>query len=314
MFDRDLIISPGGGTSGKPGLPLEARPVEGDVGNYEGSGETWPATKWELEQAESVNSVGKAVRSTLAGIMVGGSAFATTVFLLIATLGGYMPFASEPVYAFVMLVLLCAILAFYIFMLSGLIGGLTIGAILIFNSVLKGALTRRSAIVLAGGIAAYLPCGLLVFGSVHRLGIVAAAWAQYLLLACFVFLAMLFGQIGAVWMANRSGVWRHLKQELLHRRARQFEPKHQQHQQHQQRQQHQPKGLADSSTPLSGFQFKIRHLMIGMIVCSCVLALDQLCTHHELLITVCLYLILQTLLLVSDWLYFSSYKKKLLGA
>jgi len=103
MFDRDLIISPGGSTSGKLGLPFEARPVKEDVGNYEGPAETWPATKWELEQAESVNSVGKTVRSTLAGIMVGRAAFAATVFLLIATLGGYMPFASEPVSAFVML-------------------------------------------------------------------------------------------------------------------------------------------------------------------------------------------------------------------
>lgn len=301
MFDRDLIISPGGGKSGKPGLSLEPRRVEEDLVTYLGPEETWPATKWELEQSEGIRSVGKAVKSTLPGIMVGAATFAATTFLLVATIGGRMPFATDALYAWVMLLLLAMVLTFYSFMLSALVGGLSIGGILIFNSVSKGALTRRSAIVLAAGISAYLPSGLLVFGVVYELGIKEAV-VQNLVVVGFVFLAMLFVQIGAVWMANRSGVWRHLKQELQYRRARGLEPQ-------------QPAGgPADSSLSHSGFQFKIRHLMIGMIVCSCVLALDQLCPHHELLITVSLYLILQTILLVSDWLYFRRYKKKLLRA
>ena len=281
MFHRDLITSP---SDVQPDLPLEPRPVD----------ELGPATEWELEQAEGISSVNEAAKSTLSGIMVAGAAYGAAAFLLGGTLGGGAAFSAYPFHGLAILIFLTGLFSFYCFMFSALTGGLSISAILVFNSVLtKGALTRRSAIVLAGGIAAYMPCALLVLGSVHGKGI-GMEVVPFVIVVGYVFFAMLFAQIGAVWMANRHGVWRHLKQELQYKRE--------------------SSGTADSKVTHPGFQFKIRHLMIGMIVCSCVLALDQICTHHELLVTFGLYLFLQSILLWGDWLYFSSYRKKLLRA
>jgi len=52
--------------------------------------------------------------------------------------------------------------------------------------------------------------------------------------------------------------------------------------------------------------------MIGMILVSCVLALDQFFSNHALLFTLGLYLFMQSLLMLMDWLYFKSYRNKLL--
>ena len=51
------------------------------------------------------------------------------------------------------------------------------------------------------------------------------------------------------------------------------------------------------------FQFGIKSLFFAMVACSCILGADQICPNHELLTMVCIYGIMQIVLVLLDRVY-----------
>jgi len=161
--------------------------------------------------------------------------------------------------------------------------------------------------VISGGLAGFLPIGLFVVSSYQAPDLREADFTSSLiglgLFLLFTFGAMLFGHFGALFAADSAGVWKNLKQELEYKQSRQVVAE----------------SFGGKSDDLSHvahgpFQFRIQHLMIGMVLCSCVFALDQMFVNHSLLIALAIYIVLQAILLLGDWLYFKRYRNHLLGA
>ena len=312
MFDKDLITSPRPGESGlsaqpHPGVERESFYAASDV-----LIDTAPAHRWELEQAERHGNVENAIKSSYLGIMWSGAAFGVSLVLVPSILSIILVLVTlnfggihDGVKAFISTIVVAAMAGLFGFFLAMLSGGFSITLLLVLNVMLEGLLSRRLGVVLAGAMAGFLPIGLLaILNSEHPyFGLLPKGenWLFVGFFLLFAFAAMVFGQIGALWGANSTGVWKHLKQELEFKRSLQVQS-------------------VDRCAGLSGasgrahapFQFRIQHLMIGMIVCSCVLALDQFSTHHSLLVTLMLYLVLQSMLLLGDWLYFRWYRNNLL--
>ena len=59
-----------------------------------------------------------------------------------------------------------------------------------------------------------------------------------------------------------------------------------------------------------GFQFKITHIMIAMVWFGVLFALDQITARHEVLVMAAVYVVIQSMLLVADWLMFRRRGKK----
>ena len=309
MFDKDLITSPPGSQRGLSDQELQKLWVKRPADLASASG---PAQRWELEQAESFSNVSNAIKCTYSGILLAGAAFGATLVIIPIMISFVSAIVSLRFPMFEHLLYLsfwafiCGLIGLFVAVISG---GLSVCLVLFLNWTLRGLLTRRSAIILTGALAGFIPSGAFLFsGGGQPLFLLfepgAGLWLHGLVFfLIFTFVAMLFGQVGALWGANSDGVWRNLKQEL-------------EFQQLQRAQQENANGESVSSGKgaQAKFQFRIQHLMIGMILCSLVLALDQFSVRHSLLVALVLYALMQSLLFLVDWLYFRRYRKKLLGA
>ncbi len=267
-----------------------------------------------LDSRTKSSLIWNAVTISYSGIMWAGAAFGACLVLAPVLISFFRyPFPTAEFFGQLFGIFFgMAIAALAGFLFAVMSGGLSTSAVLILNRFFGGALTRRSAVAIAGGLAGFLPAGaiaiLIVGNPLASSNLSTQLWLAgspgVYVIGFFVgwtWLAMVFGHVGALWAANSGGVWRNLKRELDFKQSQQIPGKQG------------AVGVPGSRNESSQFQFGIRHLLVGTVACSCVLALDQCFSNHEVLITFGLYVVLQTILLWIDWLYFNSYCKKLIG-
>lgn len=128
------------------------------------------------------------------------------------------------------------------------------------NETFGSALNRRAAVAVFGGMTGFL--------STFWWMLAISDLKFWLIGGCLVGLAVAMGQIGALAWAGRSGLW-----EMMRASA--------------------------NSKPIR-FQFQIRHLLVAMIWCSVILALDRFCSNHELVKFVGAYLVVQSVFVWLD--------------
>ena len=304
MFDKDLITGRGG-----PSLSAQPRADALEpVWRIDELVEDRPVQQCEIEAAESPENVAAALEASFVGTMWAGSVFgACLVFIPLFFSFVSFGFGFEEILFAVVIMGIAGMVGFFAAIISGV---MSVGWVLALNVMFSGLLTRRLAVVLSGAIAGFLPTGAFAFlfmadspTGVDPLQVDFSEVDLYLVgfLTLLTFSAMLFGQIGALRSANSSGVWKNLKLEIDFQESQRLKSNH----------------AGENSSKTSGiqtpFQFRIRHMMIGMIICSCILALDQIFPNHSLLMITCLYTVLQSILLYIDRIYFGLYRKKLLG-
>lgn len=312
MFDKDLITG-----SGRGGPSLSAQPrADGESGTLWGAADfVSPVPRWKLEEPENPDDVAIAVQSCFVGIMWAGAAFVASLFLvslfviLFSSLKeiGANPECWQNIFDFFVLSIPASLFGFFVAAISG---SMSIGWVLALSAMFSGLMSRRLAVALAGGMAAFLPIWAIGFLFLvdPRVGVNPLSIEFFVvdnlypaaLLILFTLSAMLFGQVGALRAARLKGVWRNLKQEMEYQRSQRLQAN---------------QSGRKSSVPtgiMSPFQFRIRHLMIGMIVCSCLFALDQIFPNHALLAITALYIFLQSILLCFDIVFFRWYRSRLL--
>ena len=302
MFDKDLITG-----SGRGGPSLSAQPpADGETRrpwSIVESVERSHNPKWNLEEPENLDDVAVAVQSSYVGIMWAGGAFGACLFLILVLVDFLynLPSFSFGIGEVFGGLFLSSIAGLFGFVVATISGGMSIAWVLGLNAMFVGLMSRRFAVALTGGLAAFQPIGATAFLSLvdPRLGVEPLSVEFFVFenlyplffLTLISFIAMVFGQVGALRAAKLKGVWRYLKQEMEDQQSLQIKSNH----------------STQSSCPKSSsapFQFRIRHIMIIMIACSCVLAADQIFPNHALLAVTCLYFFLQSILLCFDIVFF----------
>ena len=232
------------------------------------------------KHSEAPESVDEAVNSCLPGIILAGGLFGAAFILIqlfvVSTRHGIPPVALE------LLAVIGMVVSFGC-MTAALSGTFSAVVVVSVNHLLKGMLSRRTAVVLVGGLSGFLPSFfplLLYYHESHLVDLVGFFWPFL-----FPFFAVMFGQIGAVWMANRAKTWDNHKQELEYR----------------------------AQHPQPAFQFRTMHLLKFMILISLVLALNQLTPNHELLLIVFCYFVIQSFWLLVDHVHFRRWQRKLMA-
>ena len=150
------------------------------------------------------------------------------------------------------------------------------------NYWMGGVFNRRLGVVTVGGLAGFLPTFIPVFVWYQLTPTFSPSVWGVLLVIAIPFFAVMFGQLGAVWMANKNATWSNLGQELEYR------TKH----------------------PQPAFQFKTIHLLKLMVLLSFVLALNQLSSRHEFLFILLCYSVIQIFWLMIDRFYFARWQHK----
>ena len=228
---------------------------------------------------ENPLSVDTAVSACLPGVILAGGLFAASFVLIQFAAAGppAAPVALE-------LLTVIGMVAGFGCMLAAISGIFSAMVVVSVNHLVKGLLSRRTAVVSVGGLSGFLPSFfplLFFYHASHLVDFVGVFWPFL-----FPILTAMFGQIGPVWMANSAKTWYNQKQELEY----------------------------CAQHPQPTFQFRTMHLFKIMILISLVLALNQLTPNHEVLLIVFCYIVIQSFWLLVDYVHFRRWQRKLMAA
>ena len=234
--------------------------------------------QWTVDP-ESMLAVEKSLDKAIGGVPIGGAA-GGAIFALIFFVAMELSEGRSKVLEFLCVGGAAVIVTLGISLVATALTGVVAHiAVLLLNWALGGALSRRAAIVIMAGASGFLPLGAILASDLSQVRNPLAA--LIMLASLFVFMSCC--QAGALYVADRWGVWSRLAVELK-----------------------------SSKRVAKRIQFGTQQLLVMTAIVAFVFALDASTPNHEILIAVGVYCVLQSVLLLIDFFMFRRVKQRLL--